>query len=396
MLARFRVLLPYYVSIPYQEYLQLKTFDTQYEEFEVKFYPPKMANVDSSITDVTSPVPLMDAIVELDEARIVTPISAIKINGREVIRANLIQVDLRVSREFLRPRNPKDQIDPPLELCFQLVNSLIGRLKSVGRMAHVKFIDQDSAAGWRLEYLSDTGEKLPKDENLARIYTGHKMVWKISGIGSELWDLALSLPVGFELPVWHKLILDATAQLPDINTSVILASAALECFIQPALDVLAERSSIPTESWKWLKSREAAWMRQPTAKEMFDQILYLLTGKSLRKDHPELWNAFDELRTVRNSIAHEGRAVLKKKKGKKDKIEVTSEMAKLMVDNASKIIAWVESLLPAEYKRVMFKGETNWSLSRPATGPESPGETAVVGVRGDLSRLKIGFGKSYS
>ena len=32
--------------------------------------------------------------------------------------------------------------------------------------------------------------------------------------------------------------------------------AALECFIQPSLDVLAERSAIPTESWKWLKSRD--------------------------------------------------------------------------------------------------------------------------------------------
>jgi hypothetical protein len=338
----------------------------------------------------------MDAIGELDEAKIVTPISAIKIDGREVIRANLIQVDLRTSREFSRPRDPEDQIDPPLDLCFQLVNSLIGRLKSVGRMAHVKFIDLDSAQGWRLEYLSDKGEQLAKDENLVRIYAGHMMAWKISGLGSDLWDMALSLPVSFELPVWHKLILDAVAQLPDINTSVVLANAGLECFIQFALDVMAERSAIPSESWKWLKSRDADWMRQPTAREMFDQVLYLLTGKSLRKDHPELWKAFGELRTARNSIVHEGRAVVKKKKGKKDKIELTSEMAKSMVGNASKIIAWVESLMPSEHKRLMFAGETNLSLSRPATGPESRGDTAVIGVRGDLNRLKLGFRRTDS
>jgi len=205
---------------------------------------------------------------------------------------------------------------------------------------------------------------------------------------AEVWELALTLPVDFTLPIWHNLILDANAQLPEVNTSIVLANAALESFIKLSLDILAKSSSIPPESWEWINTRDDTMLKQPSAKEMFDQVLFLLTGRSLKRDQPELWKAFDDLRDARNSMVHRGKAVTKKKTRKgTTTTDVTSEKAKEMVDNASRIISWVESLLPDEYKRVMFLGNINYTVARSATGPETT--TELVALRGDLSRFKL-------
>jgi hypothetical protein len=127
---------------------------------------------------------------------------------------------------------------------------------------------------------------------------------------------------------------------------------------------------------------------------MFDQVLNLLTGKSLRKDRPELWKALDELRSARNSMVHEGKSTIKNKRKRKaaTTTEVTPEMARSMVDNASHIIGWIESLLPEEHKRLMFAGSINYQLARSATGPENA-NTELVAIKGDLNKLKLRFGK---
>src|SRR5438270_330619 len=104
MLARFRVLLPYAFSIPYHDYTKLKPLVFQHGEYEVKVHPPLKANTDASVADVTSPVPLMDAISDLGEETIITPISAITINGQEIIKANMLQIDLLARRDFRRER----------------------------------------------------------------------------------------------------------------------------------------------------------------------------------------------------------------------------------------------------------------------------------------------------
>jgi hypothetical protein len=139
------------------------------------------------------------------------------------------------AREFARDRNSRGIFDPPLELFIELANSLIGRLKLAGRMAKPRFIDLDSAAAWKVQYLTDDGQTLEENEKLVRAHTGHKLTWQISAITHELWEFAMTLPVDFSLPIWHKLILDASAQLPDVNTSVVLANAALEAFIKTAI-----------------------------------------------------------------------------------------------------------------------------------------------------------------
>jgi hypothetical protein len=161
------------------------------------------------------------------------------------------------------------------------------------------------------------------------------------------------------------------------------------------LDILAKQSSsISDESWEWLSSRDDVLLKQPSAKEMFDQVLSLLTAKSLRRDQPELWKALDELRSARNSMVHQGKASIKNRRKRKaaTKTEVTPEMARSMVDNASRIIGWIESLLPEEQKRLIFAGSINYQLARSATGPENA-NTELVAIKGDLDKLKLSFVK---
>jgi hypothetical protein len=256
----------------------------------------------------------------------------------------------------------------------------------------IKFIDLDSAAAWKIEYLTDIGEALPQNQALYRGTTGHKLTWQISALPAGLWELALTLPIDFTVPIWHNLILDASAQLPDVNASIVLASAALESFIKLSLDILATHSSIPAESWEWISNRNDVLQKQPSTKEMFDQALSLLTGQSLKTKQPDLWKSLENLRVARNSLVHEGKAVTKKKTRKTTTtVDVTPEMARVMVEDASRIIAWVESLLPPEHRRLIFTDNINCSFSRPATGPENE-TTELVGIRGDLSKLKLSFG----
>lgn len=394
MLARFRLLLPYAFSVPYHDYTKLKPLVFRHGEYEVKAYPPLKANTDSSVAEVTSPIPLMDAISGLSEETLITPISAIKINGQEIIRANLLQIDVLARRDFKRVRGQnvkgKPELDPPEELLFQLANSLIGRLRAVGRLSYVKFVTPDNAAGWKIEYLTDDAQPLPKDETLFRSHFEPKVTWQISGVTLGVWEKAADLPADFIPQLWDMLLLDAHAQLPDVNTSIVLANAALESFINLALDILAGGSAVAPESWKWLNARGDDWRKQPSAKEKYDQVLFLLTGRSLAKEEKALWEAFNKLREVRNSIVHQGRAVIKTKK---TETEVSPVMAKKLVMDAGRIISWVEAILPEEKRRIFFTGETNYSLNRSATGLDDHGAvTELWGFKGDLDGMKISIG----
>jgi hypothetical protein len=393
MLARFRLLLPYAFSVPYHDYTKLKPLAFRHGEYEVKVYPPLKANTDSSVVDVTSPIPLMDAISGLSEETIITPTSAVKINGQEIIKANLLQVDVLARRDFRRERGKiakkKLELDPPRELLFQFANSVIGKLRALGRLSSIRFVTPDNAAGWKIEYLTDDGQPLARDETLFRSHFEPKMSWQVSGVTLGVWEQIAGLPADFTPYVWDMLILDAHAQLPDVNTSIVLANAALESFISISLDILAEGSSIAPESWKWLTSRGDDWRKQPSANEKYDQVLFLLTGRSLKKEEKDLWEAFNKLRNARNSIVHQGKAVFKTKKAE---IEVTPEMAKGLVVNAGQIISWVESLLPDEKRRRFFTGDIFYSFNRSATGSDSS-ETELWGFGGDLDGMKISIGE---
>jgi hypothetical protein len=131
-------------------------------------------------------------------------------------------------------------------------------------------------------------------------------------------------------------------------------------------------------------------LKQPSAKEKYDEVLLMVTGRSLQEDK-NLWKAYEELRTVRNSIVHQGRAVLTRTTKKKKRLietDVTSEMASEMITNAENILAWIESILPEDMTRVLFRGQTTFEFNRNMTSAENT-ETELWGVRAKGARVKL-------
>lgn len=371
MIARFRLLLPYTLSIPCLDKLEPVGFT--YGEYQVTVLAPTIANVDASVSEITSSVPLVDAISNLQAQKIISVTQAIKINGQETIQANLLEIDFLAERDFDRRKQPLI-FDPTLADLFGVANSVIGRLRTVGRLSLASYLDPGTVPGWKVEYLDDTGEPLAEDRLLRRSHFQSRMRSEVSGVTANIWSTAFTLPVDYSPPTWDNLILDARAQLPDVNASIVLANAALESFISLSLDVLAVRSSLNEESWKWIISRDESWLKQPSVKEKFHQVLFLLTGRSLEKEQKELWKAFDELRSVRNSIVHEGRAVIIRRTNKKKRrVErsVSAKIAEQMIASAEQIISWAENILPENERRTLFKGQTRFEFSRDMTGADS-------------------------
>ena len=187
--------------------------------------------------------------------------------------------------------------------------------------------------------------------------------------------------------VWDSLLLDAHAQGEDANAAIVLANAALEAAVDFALEVLARSSKVSYQSYEWLANKRD-FTKQPSVKEKFDEMLYLIARRSLKTEEEQLWQAFLNLRDARNSMVHEGKAVIKK--GKK-KVPVDSQVAADLTKEAAKIIHWLENLLPEELRRQKIKYDYEMNLTVPARGSADDGkEIYLVGVKSSHP-LKMSF-----
>jgi hypothetical protein len=86
--------------------------------------------------------------------------------------------------------------------------------------------------------------------------------------------------------------------------------------------------------------------KQPSVSERFDNLLTVFTRRSLMKEEPLLWESFSNLKNARNALAHEGIASL----GKRGEL-VDASKARKLVNDADKIISWIEQLLPDSHRR---------------------------------------------
>ena len=376
MLARFRVLLPVAFNIPFDAKLETVSFD--FKGYRATIYPPTQANVDSSVADVTSDIPFLDAIANLDAAILTTPTKAIKVNGKETIKANLLQIDFIGIRDFDRPRGV-GQTDPPVDLFFELANKLIQKIRSLGSLPNVRILTTNNALGWRIEYLTDEGNQLEKDPEKSRSVQSGVTRWRTNVITQELWKIAAQDFCDFEPYVWDSLLLDAHAQPDDINAAIVLANAALESAIDFVLEVLAREAAIPQYSSNWLINRSGDYIRQPSLKEKFSELLFLLSGHSLERDDKDLWESFIDLKNARNSIVHKGKAVLKKGKKTAER-QIDASLGKELLGKTKEIIDWLEALLPDDARREKLKSLYQLSFNVNARGSDEK-EMYLVGVK---------------
>lgn len=375
MLARFRVLLPFVFHIPFDAGLEPASFG--FESYQVKIYPPMQGNVDSSVANVGSGMPFLDAVANLDAVRLATPTKSVMVNEKETIAANLLQIDFIADRDFER-RIGTVQTDPTVNLFFNLANKLIQKLRSFASLPHIRLLTSSNSLGWRIEYLTNEGEELKKDSDKSRSVQSGVTRWKTNVITKEVWKNAAHDFCDFEPYVWDSLLLDAYAQAEDVNAAIVLANASLESVIDFTLEVLARESTVSQQSFEWLINRNQDYIRQPSVKEKFDNLLFLISGHSLKEDN-ELWEGLNDLRCARNSMVHRGKAVLRKGKKGIEK-EVDWMIAKELLAKTTKIINWLESLLPANVHREKLKTAYHLSFCVNARGNDEK-EMFLTGIK---------------
>lgn len=340
MLARFRVLPPYTISIRQGDSLAPEEFDRN--GYRIRVYPPYEASTSIRALDNPGVVP-SDLVYALHPADPGTVDASLTINGNPAIPANAIRVDV-FKDEFDRTAASASHAssdDPPIEMLFDVVNSLLHRLRSVGRAYPIHPISVQGSY-WRLEYLTDSENELASEEGKFRARAGATGTIRISGITEASWNAARGLPSEFRTKAWEALLLDAEAHLPDITPALVLAAGAIEILIEYSLTALAPLERLPAELWSFINNR-GDYRKEPSVAEQYDQLLHALTGHTL-KERADLWDAFRHIRDARNSLMHEGTLMIAHQ-------PVSKQQAFELIGKAKEIADWIENLLPASTRR---------------------------------------------
>jgi hypothetical protein len=299
---------------------------------------------------VTTDVPLEDRIEGLQETSPTRTSSHIKLDGVSAYKSNMLTIDF-FKDDFERPRsqleddfsNSLETGDPPLRLAFEIANDFLGHLRSLSGSHVIKLLTKDENC-WLLDYLDDEGQQLPLEATKFRRRFQSPIRGSFAVLTKEMWDKINSLESKMQIPIWETLLFDARALLPHVGPAIVVANAALECFIPWALDRLQEQSKIPPELWNWIYGRKD-WYQGPSVEEQYDILLKVLSGRSLKEDN-ERWEAFKKLREARNKFSHEGRPSTGKRK-----TEVTLPLAEHLIESAVEIVQWAEALLPEAVRR---------------------------------------------
>lgn len=318
MIARLYILLPFTFTVPEKEQFNIYSYID--DGYNIWIYPPKRSNVKIYPDDVEE----------------------ITVNGIKAFRANVLQIDF-CKDNFDR----RDSIvcDPPLDFIKKTINLFLIKLRFVTRGIAIKPLDFRLIT-WRIIYLNDDETELIAEEGFVRARFSKAMKLSWMTVNNQVWENLHSLPPDYIPPIWELLLLDSNDLLPEIGPSIVLAMTALEVFISVALDLLADRSSIPQSLWKWINNRQ--WFIQdPTTDDQFDKLLKILIGVSL-KDENELWDAFKNLKKARNSFVHEGIAKIAGR-------GINREEAYQLVGSADKIIRFIKEKLPEDMKWPEFK-----------------------------------------
>lgn len=358
MIARLRILLPFYIFRRKADRLEAVQFSS--DIYQIKIYPPTQAALNPKDIDGLSPTPVRTAL-ELLKPTDTQDETIVQIDGGATVLANLLQIDFykpEFDRAKTEPKKPSDfftQGNPPIQFGFDIANGFIARLRTLTRGHKVRMVSPESVP-YRLDYLSDDGNELPTETGKYHRRLGSPFTVHVTALNASIWNEVHSLPTNHSPYSWDTLLLDAEALLPEVGASLVVATAALEILIEWALDRIAERSRLNNNLWRWINKRRDRF-QNPSVAEQYDVLLQVFTGRSL-KEVNDLWEGLKNLRDARNSYAHEGRAVL----GGKD---VTVELASELLAKAKRIAEWVESLLPEDLKRPIRRGPISIEVVKP-------------------------------
>lgn len=355
MIARARFALPFVITIPKDEELHA----IEYEDggYKIKIFPPYQAQFNTSEILLAYAHSMQDALESLNPVTQLIEVPNVQLNGKPVYQANALQIIFQKDTFDRRTVLNRNDYDPSPELIFKVANAFLIKFRSVVQGIDVKVLGEHNTI-WRIDYLNDAEEELPRDPNLFRRAFSYRGQWRTTLLNKDIMAKVASLPQNYEMQTWETLILDAEALLPDVRASVVLAFSALETLITVALDYFVTTTPTPPGLWKWINKR-GFFLKEPSVEEKYTSLLKILVNKSL-KDDTMLWRAFDDLRQARNSIAHAGKPILNRR-------EINSEQAGQLVGGAKNIITWVEQLLPESMRRPLYAVQGEFNITMPIT-----------------------------
>lgn len=343
MIARVRFLLPFSYSIP--EGVTLKPFQlagTSVGE-TIEVLPPYNS----------APEPLDEIGRSFLEPAASQVSDQVTIDGTRTTQANTLQLNLhKATFSRQKPHSPQELSyssgDPSGSSLLELANRVLTAMRTVTRSWFARPLSEDRPHFFRIDYLDDNGDRLPSEAAQFRSIQFVKGRFGVSALTEPGWDLVASNLSGTEAVAhgWDVLLLDAEAALPEIGVALVLAFAALETFIAWALDQLRESTGkIDPDLWRWINKRES-YHQQPSVKESFDALLKILGGQSLKEEKRDLWERFAHLNTGRNRFVHKGTLTY----GDPPQ-PIDQDKAAELVQAASDIISWTETLLPSVLQR---------------------------------------------
>jgi len=290
----------------------------------------------------------------------VVSVATVQVDDEQAVLCGAIVVD--VHGEFDR-RIESDHAHL-VDTGFAVAAEFMARLRVLSLAAAMKPL-QRSGTSWRLDFFRDDGSSFEMDPTLVR---GRASLWSSPGtftyVSPEAWQQAFS-PTA--IPPTADLILDAIAALPHVGSALTLAATAIEVRVSTALEILAPLRTdvVSPEFWSWVNDRRNDHKRQPAVDEELRELLALFTGHDLH-ERADLWKFFTDLRQARNRFAHEGVASIGGKL-------VDVERAGGLIDGARQIIDWIESFLPAQFRRPTLVVERKLSVMIPLGGVSAGG-----------------------
>jgi hypothetical protein len=349
MLARFQILLVSPLFIPADEKLEPYTFT--YEGEHITVHPLKQAEDDSKDRSIYSENALITnqrgfIINEPPKESLVVHI--IGSPERKTFQMNLLQLD------FQRLAFDRRAIDDAVVArAFDIGNRILTTLRTSLKSPNIMTLSTDEAT-WRVEFLEDTGEPL-LEGNKSFNRTQARMMTTF--ITRDIWDYSKTLIPTYETPNWNTLLLNASQALPEIGTAMVLTATALETLIEEVLEELALQKGIPKDLWSWIYNRSLHLL--PEVEEEYDALLKIVSGKSLKTDKPQLWQAFRNIKNARNKFVHGGIARI-------GSDPVKFQTALKFIEQANEIADWIETLRPEKSHRPQIANEFTFTLTHHA------------------------------
>jgi hypothetical protein len=321
MLAKLYVFLPFELTIPEDAKYQLYGFESC--GYQVQFDVP--ARSDRSPAGGRA--------------------MQVTINDKPAIQADALAITFK--KESFN-RSISSTIDPPVELINSVLDFFLGRIRYVTNAQQIKSVEFPKCQ-WALEYRNDDESELELNLEMLRRRMSHNFSISLASCDPDIWNYIFSLPIDFQPPTWHTLLLDSQAALPHVGTAVVLAATALEVFIAELLNALVKKSHAPNDLWDWINDRDNDFNKQPSVAEQFDTLLRVMTGHSL-KEEDTLWQGFQKLKNARNKFVHVGVPRI----GKSAPLTETEALS--LIGQAAAIVAKIREWIPEENRWPVYVG----------------------------------------